>query len=130
MSKSKGLSIAAGIFGGWGGGGVLWSAVSDHETTAVVVSGCYLVMLVAAVIGMWKEHGWAVWTGRTLAAMALVFGVYLAHFVWTFWIFQEPTLRDRVLAVLQPRVSFYILFPVLWLLFSWIPVPEPKKKGM
>ena len=68
-------------------------------------------------VGLWKSKRWALWLSWGLAAAALVWGCYLIHFVWTFWLFSSPTLGERIMNVLHPRVSVFVVFPVLWLIF-------------
>jgi hypothetical protein len=49
----------------------------------------------------------------------------MSHFAWTFWLFQEPTMAERIHAVLRPQVSLFVVVPILWLALTLI----PKMKG-
>ncbi|MFH0985565.1 MAG: hypothetical protein V1882_08520 [Candidatus Omnitrophota bacterium] len=73
------------------------------------VIGCF--------IGLWKSKRWALWLSWVLAAAAFIWGCYLIHFVWTFWIFAAPTLMERIGNVLNPRVSVFVVFPAVWLFY-------------
>ena len=75
------------------------------------------VAIITCFVGLWKSKRWALWLGWALAGAALVWGGYLIHFVWTFWIFAAPTLTERILNVLHPRVSVFVLFPLTWLIY-------------
>lgn len=125
LSKSKWLCLTGAAFGSAGGGWVLWATVSNREWLPTVLAFLFLAGLAAAAHGLWRERMWALWLGRVLAAAAFAFGVYLVHFAWTFWLFEEPTLEDRIGAVLRPQVSIFAVIPVLWLIMSF----NFKKKG-
>lgn len=77
------------------------------------------VFIAAAVSfwGLWLAKRWGLWLSLALALGALVWGAFLLHFVWTFWIFDEPTFGEKLVSVLHPRVSIFVVFPVLWLLY-------------
>ena len=47
-----------------------------------------------AALGLWKSRAWGLYLSLVLAAAGLAFGLYLAHFVWNFWLFE--TQRKRV----------------------------------
>ena len=76
-----------------------------------------LILTLICAWGLWKKKSWALVLSFLLALGALGLGGYLVHFVWTFWIFEKPSLLDRVLSTLHPRVSVFVLFPILWFLF-------------
>jgi hypothetical protein len=69
------------------------------------------------VFGTLEVKRWALWLSWVLAAAAFVWGSYLVHFVWTFWIFAAPTLMERIGNVLHPRVSVFVIFPAVWLFY-------------
>ena len=83
---------------------------------AVLDAGIFIAM-VACFAGLWRSKRWALWLSWGLALVALVWGCYLIHFVWTFWIFSSPTLMERIGNVLHPRVSVFVIFPVVWLIY-------------
>jgi len=74
--------------------------------------------LILCAVGLWKSKAWALRLSLILALAALGFGFYLAHFVWTFWIFEKPTTLERIRSILHPRVSIFLVFPVIWVLYS------------
>ena len=41
------------------------------------------IAVVTCFIGLWRSKRWALWLSWGLAVAALVWGCYLAHFVWT-----------------------------------------------
>ncbi len=67
--------------------------------------------------GLSKFKPWALVFSYVLMLGVLGFGVYIEHFVWTFWIFKEPTTLERMLSVLHPRVFVFIAVPAFWLVF-------------
>ena len=86
---------------------ILWEILYAFGATVSLVS----------LWGVMKSKGWAVFLSCALMLAALAFGINLVHFVWTFWIFKEPTFVDRILSALHPRVSVFIIFPVVWLAY-------------
>ena len=71
----------------------------------------------ASVWGMWRFQRWALCLSWALAAAAFAVGCYWAHFAWTFWLFQDPTLWDRIRAVLNPLILLWLGGPVAWLVY-------------
>ncbi len=76
-----------------------------------------LITVISCFVGLWKSKRWALWLSWGLAVAAFVWGCYLIHFVWTFWIFSAPTLAERIVQVLHPRVSVFVIFPAVWLVY-------------
>lgn len=79
-----------------------------------------VVVFIAVIVcfsGLWRSKRWALWLSGVLAVAALAWGCYLIHFVWTFWLFAAPTLKERIADVLDPRVSVFVVFPVVWLFY-------------
>ena len=74
----------------------------------------YLIVIPYAAWGMLKFRYRAMLIGNFLAATFLAFGFYAAHFAWTFWIFQEPTVTDRIMALFRPQVFLLLAGPALW----------------
>lgn len=91
-----------------------------------VLDAVIFIASVACFAGLWRSKRWALWLSWALAAVALVWGCYLIHFVWTFWLFTAPTLAERIGNVLHPRVSVFVIFPVVWLLYF----TRPKIRAM
>lgn len=67
--------------------------------------------------GLSCQKRWAYWLSLVLAAACLGLGLYFVHFAWTFWIFKQPSLADRILAVLNLRIFIFTLIPVVWGVF-------------
>ena len=110
-------------------GRLLWLMLADGSWGWGLGGGMYTVALIVALIGMWQEKGNALLLSRILAVLMFGFGCWAANFAWTFWLFQEPTLKERVLAVANPRISAYLIGPVVWFLLSFLPkVREPFKR--
>ncbi len=78
------------------------------------VNGPIMIATAACLWGLWRLRRWALNLSFVLLLLAFGWGVYFVHFVWTFWIFQEPTVKDRILNALNPQVSVFIIFPLLW----------------
>ena len=123
----------SGILAFWGFGGILWYQVEDRAVPEILLTAPCLAAAVISFFGLWHLKRWALVLSRFVAVAAMGFGGYLVHFAWTFWIFQTPTLTDRILAVLRPQVSLLLIMPLLWLVLSFLPVvkkffPSPKKE--
>jgi hypothetical protein len=82
-----------------------------------VLDAAIFIAVFICFAGLWRSRRWALWLSWGLAAAALALGGYLVHFSWTFWIFETPTLMERILSVLHPRVSVLVIFPVAWLIY-------------
>ncbi len=65
--------------------------------------------------GLWNQRKWAYWLSLFIALAGLGLGLYFVHFSWTFWIFKEPSLLDRLSAVLNPRIFIFMAIPAAWL---------------
>ena len=95
----------------------LWM-IADEKT--VLWGAFYGLELAASLVCLWgmiQQKPWALILSLMLMLAALAFGINLVHFVWTFWIFEKPTLADRFFSALHPRVSVFIVFPVIWLAY-------------
>lgn len=121
MKTIRWVIFLMGVFALWGLGLFAWVAVEDQDLQAILLTVPCFVAAVIAVVGLWYFKRWALWLSRAVALAALAFGIYIAHFAWTFWLFQTPTLRDRILAVLRPQISLYLILPVIWLIISFLP---------
>ncbi|HRK62243.1 MAG TPA: hypothetical protein PLY88_06845 [Candidatus Omnitrophota bacterium] len=80
-----------------------------------IAYGILFAALWICVWGLLRLKKWAYILSFVFAGLGLGLGAYLAHFAWTFWIFKEPTLAEKVLAVIHPRISVFTLAPALWL---------------
>lgn len=67
--------------------------------------------------GLWYGKVWALRLSYVLALAGFGLGIYFVHFAWTFWIFKQPSLADRILAVLNLRIFIFTLIPVVWGVF-------------
>jgi hypothetical protein len=121
MIKTKFLVFLGGILGLLGSGWVFWNALRDQDMLAIAVTGIYLLGLLGSAWGMWRYRRWAFMLSRILAGAAFALGCYIAHFTWTFWLFREPTLKDRIFSVLRPQVSLFLVVPAFWLTLSFLP---------
>lgn len=118
MKKTK---IMIGMFGILMLAETAWFLIlmlQDHAWVWIFGTCVYLLLLIASCAGMWKSKKWALYLSWFLASVAFGFGCYMAHFAWTFWLFKEPTLMERIRAVLHPSVSSYLAIPLLWFLFT------------
>lgn len=101
----------------------VWSFVSSDEGlspwTAAFVLYAALTTVCFAGLRLFQKWAWTLSAG--LAFIALGFGFYAAHFAWTFWIFEEPSFVDRVLALLRPQIFLFTAVPVLWLFWIFNP---------
>ena len=100
---------------------LLWLMIGDKSWGWSAGAAIYMAFLIAALIGMWQGRTGALRLSRVLAVVLFGFGCWAANFAWTFWLFEEPTLRDRILAVVHPQISIYWAGPVIWFLLSALP---------
>ncbi len=121
MKKTKILVAIGGALALVACGRLLWLMIADQSWAWVAGAVLYAALLGVALIGLWRGKQKALRLSRILAVIMVGFGCWAAHFAWTFWIFQEPTLLDRVLAVAHPQISSYLAGPILWLLLSFLP---------
>lgn len=84
-----------------------------------VIGGVATLLLTAlAAWGLWRLRRWALWLSWALAAAAFTVGAFGAHFAWTFHLFEEPTLWERVSdVVLNPTVMPFLVCPLIWLAY-------------
>lgn len=101
----------------------IWSFVSGNEGWSLWTASFVLFALFATVCfnGLRHFRKWAFYLSSGLALIALSFGFYAAHFAWTFWLFEEPTFADRVLALLRPQIFLFYAVPLCWLLWIFRP---------
>ncbi|HTL48203.1 MAG TPA: hypothetical protein VL688_09135 [Verrucomicrobiae bacterium] len=102
---------AAFLFAGWGisqDEGLSWWNASF---------AAYLILIPWTAFGMLKFRYRSMVIGNFLTAGLLAFGVYAAHFAWSFWLFKEPTVTDRILALFRPQVFCLVAGPVIWFLY-------------
>ena len=109
-------------------GRLLCLMIEDGSWGWSLGASVYTLFLIAILTGMWQGKGGAFRLSRVLALMMFGFGCWAAHFAWTFWLFHEPTLGERVFAVASPRISVYWAGPVIWLLWSCLPGVRAKFK--
>lgn len=81
-----------------------------------VFFGATAVLSLISLAGILRFRYWGMVLANVVAAAILIFGIYAAHFAWTFWLFQEPTLTDRFLALLRPQIFSLYTLPCLWFL--------------
>ncbi|HOW58864.1 MAG TPA: hypothetical protein PLO78_03960 [Candidatus Omnitrophota bacterium] len=107
-----GVSMLAGII--W----LLMLMIQDRALSWILGACVFCVLLIASLAGMWQSKKWALRLSWFLATIVFGLGCYIAQFAWTFWLFQEPTLMDRIRSVLHPGVSLYLIIPLLWFSFT------------
>lgn len=102
----------------------IWSFVSSHEGWSLWTASFVLFAVLATVCaaGLLTFRSWAYALGVMLGLVSLGFGLYAAHFAWTFWLFEEPTFAKRVAALFRPQIFCFYVFPSLWLF--WITRPS------
>lgn len=96
--------------------------VGIREPAWVLGGMLSLIGVGAGVWGMWRLRRWALRLSWALAAAAFAVGCYWVHFAWTFWLFQEPTIWDRVRAVLNPLILLWLGAPTAWLVYFTRPM--------
>jgi hypothetical protein len=118
MNRTKaGVGVAA-IGGMVGSGYILWFSFADRDYLWVICALFYAVAVLIAAWRLWQGNVWGLRLSWLLAAVGLGFGIYVAQFRWNFWLFQTPTLKDRILSLFHPTVLLYVGGPLLWLMVS------------
>ena len=82
------------------------------------IGGC--LVLISAILcawGMWHMRRWALRLSLCIAIAIFVVGCFGAHFAWGFWLFKEPRLGERIMALLDPQISLTVILPILWLFY-------------
>ncbi len=118
MKNSKAVILGAIALGLLGSGAIAFLSLQDGDLVWGLPAALFVIAVLVSSFGLWRMRTWALKLSWVLAVAAFAFGCYITHFRWTFWLFQEPTLLDRILAVLDPRASFYLAVPILWLAYS------------
>ena len=95
----------------------LWMMANEKPILWSIVFGLETLVFAACLWGLKHLKYWALFLSRVLMLAALGLGIYLVRFVWTFWIFEQPTVMDRIMNALNPRVSIFVIFPVFWFVF-------------
>lgn len=94
-----------------------WMIQDEKNYLWGIFYGVLLGVFLTSFWGIVRKKYWAILLSYAFLSVAFALGIYLVHFVWTFWIFEEPTILERILSVLHPRISVFILLPALWLAF-------------
>ncbi len=118
MKNLKAVIAAVVLLGFLGSGAIAFLSLQDGDLVWGLPAVLFVIAVLVSGFGLWRQRAWALKLSWVLAVSAFGFGCYIAHFRWTFWLFQQPTLKDKILAVLDPRASLYIVVPALWLLYS------------
>jgi hypothetical protein len=118
MKSVKAIILSAVAFGLLGSGSVAYLSLQDQDFVWGAPAVLFVIGVLAAGHGLWRFRAWALKLSWALAGLALAFGIYIAHFRWTFWLFQDPNLWDRILSVLDPRGSLYVIIPLAWVFYS------------
>ena len=118
MKNLKAIILAVTALGLCGSGVVAFLALQDGDWVWGLSAVFITIAVLASGFGLWRMRAWALMLSWLIAVFAFGFGCYMTHFRWTFWLFQTPTLLDKILAVLDPRTSLFIVVPVLWLIYS------------
>ncbi len=118
------VSLGA-LFGSY----VCYVLVMMNDPTVMLWNVAYGVLFAALWICVWgllRLKKWAYILSFIFAALGLGLGIYLVHFAWTFWIFKEPTVLERIGAVLHPRISVFAAVPTAWLFYFSSPRVRPR----
>ena len=118
MKNLRAMILTSVAFGLAGSGYVAYFTLQDEDFVWSMLSAVFILATLASGYGLWRMQRWALKLSWALAVWALAFGMYIAYFRWTFWLFQTPSLLDRILAVFDPRGSLYLIVPALWLIYS------------
>ena len=117
LGQTRRLKLLTAAGGAAGAYAAVVLMVGIREPVWVLGGMAALIGVGTSVWGMWRFRRWALRVSWLLATAAFALGCYWAHFAWTFWLFQDPTLWDRVRAVLNPLILLWLGGPVAWLVY-------------
>jgi peptidoglycan/LPS O-acetylase OafA/YrhL len=119
MKKNNFLILAGAALAAYESLWVFFSALSDRDWVWTSGAGLCFAAVVLVAWGMLRKNPLALKASWLLALGSLSLGIYLTHFKWTFWIFKEPTLRDRLISVTIQNIDgiLMILLAIFWLLY-------------
>jgi hypothetical protein len=129
MKKTRIMIVIGGGLALWACGRLFWLMIDDQSWGWGLGTALYLALLAVMLVRMWKGQARAMLLSRVLAGIMFGFGCWAANFAWTFWIFKEPTLMDRILAVAHPQISVYLIGPAIWFHLSYLPIVREQFKN-
>jgi len=93
---------------------------SDADLQEILLELTAALTLLALIVGVWgivfsKPWGRSFFLAGNVAYLG--FGVYITHFVWTFWLIEKPALQERVINTAPYFVSG-ILLPIILILLA------------
>jgi hypothetical protein len=115
----KKIILLGGLLGAGGSAWIFVGVWQDRDWLwLVAIAICFLAVLVS-VRGMWLGKRWSLWLSFLPALASLGLGLYIMYFRWTFWLWKEPTLTDRLLSITVENLGglLFILFPLFWLVY-------------
>ena len=95
----------------------LWMMHDEKNLLWMLIYTIEWIASIICILGLRRLNYYSLILSYLLMLGALGIGIYLVHFVWTFWIFEQPTVFRRIINALNPRVSVFIIFPVFWFIF-------------
>jgi len=118
IKKRRFLIVAVGLLAAIESLRVIFSVFPDREWLWGIAACLYLAAVGLSAWGMWRMKQWALKLSWFVALVSFGFGVYITHFRWTFWLFKDPTLKDRILSVTvqNPDGLFLIILSIFWLI--------------
>lgn len=82
------------------------------------IGGCLIfISTILCAWGMWHMRRWALRLSWLIAIVIFVAGCFGVRFAWGFWLFKEPRLAERIMAVLDLQISLTVIFPIIWLFY-------------
>jgi len=129
MKKTRIMIVIGGGLALAACGRLFWLMIADQSWEWSLGTAFYMALFVVTLARMWQGKKNALFPSRVLAGIMFGFGCWAANFAWTFWIFKEPTLMDRILAVAHPQISVYLIGPVVWFLLSYLPIVREQFKN-
>ena len=122
---TKILIISGGVLGLLGGVWLMWEASHDLLWNAV---GFVLAFgMIFSALGMWRFKKWALQLSFSVIFFFLFLGCWLEYLVWDMRVlFPDTTLGGVLLELLNPRISMFVIIPIIW--FSYFLRPSVRKE--
>jgi len=116
VKKTRFISTAGCTLAGLLGVTILWNGDPGFSWWNVFFTGLGALAAIS-LYGMIRFRYWGLVLGNLLALAVFGFSLYAVHFAWTFWLFKEPAISDRILAIVHPRISMLYAGPLIWFLY-------------
>ncbi|MBN1689030.1 MAG: hypothetical protein JW893_08025 [Candidatus Omnitrophica bacterium] len=120
MKQMRIMLVIGALMGLWGGVWLMLDAVDEPIWN--VIGGINALLMLVAVMGMWRLKQWALWTSLPVVLFFLGLGLWIEYIVWDMrFLFEDTTALGVFLEMLDPQVSLLVVIPLVWLIYFFRP---------